>query len=149
VRVITTSITITAEPQVVWDVLVDFDRYAEWNPFIVRAEGRAVEGTSLQIDVQPPGGRVMTHHPAVVRIEPARRLEWLGRLSIPGMFAGRHEFVLEPGSGRTLLHHHEEFTGLLVPLLGSTLRRTEAGFHALNAALKKRAEEQPAPDKRN
>ena len=48
---------------------------------------------------------------------------------------------LEPLSGgRTKLTHGEDFSGLLVPLLGSTLKATVVGFGQLNEALKTRAE---------
>ncbi len=29
-----TSITIEAAPSVVWDILMDFEAYPDWNPFI-------------------------------------------------------------------------------------------------------------------
>jgi hypothetical protein len=36
--------------------------------------------------------------------------------------------------------HSETFSGLLVPLLGKTLRDTERGFLAFNEALKQKVE---------
>jgi hypothetical protein len=51
-----------------------------------------------------------------------------------------HEFLLEPVHGPTRLRHRERFTGLLVPFLTRTLRRTARGFEELNQALKQRAE---------
>ena len=48
---------------------------------------------------------------------------------------------MEPlAGGRTKLMHGEDFSGLLVPLLGGTLKATEVGFAQLNEALKTRAE---------
>lgn len=74
-------------------------------------------------------------------VEPNAKLEWRGSLAVPGLFAGRHYFVLEPaGSGACRLVHGEEFSGLLLPLMGGLLADTEKGFHAMNAALKARAE---------
>ncbi|GAA5037462.1 hypothetical protein HNP84_003135 [Thermocatellispora tengchongensis] len=139
-RTIDTSIVIEAPPQAVWDVLADFAGYAEWNPFIVRAEGEAVAGSVLSLHIRPPGGAGMTHHPTVLVAEPARHLRWLGKVAIPGLLAARHDFILEPHGQGTLVRHREVFTGLLVPFLRRTLRRTEEGFAALNAALKERAE---------
>jgi hypothetical protein len=58
------------------------------------------------------------------------------------IFDGEHHFVLEPlAANRTRLVQQERFRGLLVPLFASSLdKHTLAGFHAMNAALKTRAE---------
>jgi hypothetical protein len=144
-RTIDTSIVIETPPQRVWDVIVDFDRYAEWNPFILQAEGEAVVGSIVKLHIRPPGGKGMTHHPTILVAQSARHLQWLGKVAIPGLFAARHEFILQPITEGTLLRHRERFTGLLVPFVRRTLKRTEAGFAMLNQALKEQAETQPAP----
>lgn len=137
---IDTVITIEAEPETVWSILVDFARYEEWNPFILRGTGQAVVGQTLKVDIRPPGDKEMTHQPTVITVEPARHLAWLGKVSIPGILAARHEFVLEPAGTGTELRQKEGFSGLIVPFLKATLRRTEQGFHEMNQALKARAE---------
>ena len=60
-------------------------------------------------------------------------------MAIPGLFVGRHYFRLE-AEGACRLVHGEQFSGLLLPLMGGMLADTEKGFHAINAALKARAE---------
>ena len=83
----------------------------------------------------------MTFRPTVTALEEGRRLEWLGHLLVPGLFDGRHSFVLHPlPHGGTRLVQSESFTGLLVPLLRATLARTEDGLAAMNEALRARAE---------
>lgn len=135
-----TAITIAAPPETVWETIVAFDKYHEWNPFILNGEGEPVVGSQLKLEMQPPGEKAMTHHPIVQVAEPGRHLQWLGTVKSPRLFAARHEFVLEPDGDGTLLRHREYFSGVLVLLLKKTLRRTEEGFHALNRALKERAE---------
>ncbi len=136
---IATEIGIDAGPDAIWAVLTDFGRYAEWNPFIVRGQGVAEPGETLELDIHPPGGKPGTHRPAVLTAEPARRLIWLGKAPA-GLFTTRHEFVLGIEGAGTRLYHREAFTGLLVPFLKTTLKRTEAGFAAMNDALKQRVE---------
>ena len=83
----------------------------------------------------------MTFKPRVTVVDPGRRLEWLGTMGIPGLFDGRHSFRLESlGDDRTRLTQAEEFSGFLVPLMGTVLERTRAGFEAMNEALRVRAE---------
>ena len=137
-----TEITIDAAPEVVWDVLVDLERYADWNPFIVEAAGEAAVGERLTNRLQPPGGKAMTFRPTVTEVEPGRTFEWLGRLGLPGIFDGRHRFELRATpSGGTTVVHTERFRGVLVRAMRSSLdTKTRGGFEAMNAALKTRAE---------
>ncbi|MEO3814220.1 SRPBCC domain-containing protein [Sphaerisporangium sp. B11E5] len=139
-RVIDSSIEIAAAPEEVWAVLTDFSRYEEWNPFVIRAEGEATVGTTLTLDIRPPGGTASTHHPTVRIAEPGRHLRWLGTAGKPWLLSARHDFVLEPAGTGTRLRHSETFTGLLVLPLKRTLDQSEKGFAQLNQALKERAE---------
>ncbi len=115
----------------------------EWNPFIRSASGKLAEGARLTLRLVPPGGRAMTFGPTVLAARPGELLRWIGRLIVPGIFDGTHQFALEDLGGRTRLTQSETFRGLLVPFTGRTFTRTEAGFHALNQALKDRAERAP------
>ena len=45
---IRTEIEIAASRSRVWQVLADFSRYSEWNPFIREAKGEAKEGAKLE-----------------------------------------------------------------------------------------------------
>jgi len=141
-REIETEIVIAAPPARVWAVLTDFARYPEWNPFIPEAEGVAREGARLRVRITPPGGTAMAFRPVVQRVEPERALRWLGRLLVPGLFDGEHQFRIEPlDEGLVRFVQAERFSGLLVPLLWRSLdTKTRAGFEAMNRALKARAE---------
>ncbi len=132
---------IDAPPPVVWDVLLEFESYPEWNPFVRTIEGVPSEGEQLRVRIEPPGARGMTFKPEVVAVEENRRFVWLGRLVVPFAFDGYHEFHLEPidEGERTRLLHRETFRGALVPLLAD-LESLEAGFAAMNGAVKARAE---------
>lgn len=137
-----TEIEINAPAEIVWEVLIDLDRYAEWNPFIVKSAGTPAVGQRLTNRLQPPGGRAMTFRPTVTELDERRSFEWLGRLGLPGVFDGRHRFELTPtSSGGTTVTHSEHLTGVLVPFMRRSLdRSTAAGFAAMNNALKQRAE---------
>jgi hypothetical protein len=88
----------------VYDALVDFKSYSQWNPFIVSAAGEATVGSRLVIVVEPPGGKKMTFKPKVLVAERGKELKWLGRLLMPGLFDGEHSFKLESLPGVNSLH---------------------------------------------
>ena len=141
-----TEIDIDATPEVVWQVLTDLDRYAEWNPFITSSVGIAQVGERLVNRMEPPEGRPITFKPEVTVIEEGKVLEWVGRLGVPGLFDGRHRFELEPSGAGTRLTQSESFDGLLVRIMRSSLDdNTRAGFDAMNVAAKARAESVSAP----
>lgn len=135
-RFLQTEILIHATPQRVWDVLSDFARLGEWSPFFKSIEGKPQKGERLVVRFR----KGPTFKPRVIEADAPRVLEWLGRLLIPGLFDGRHRFELRAEGANTRLLHTERFTGLLVPLFGKALDKTEQDFAAFNAALKSRAE---------
>jgi hypothetical protein len=132
---------IDAPVQAVWAELSAVSTYPGWNPFITTFEGELVVGDRVEVRIAPPGGRPMTFRPTITEVEEGRRLEWLGRLLVPGVFDGRHSFQLEDlGQDRTRLTQAETFSGVLVALTGKTLERTREGFEAMNQAVRLRAE---------
>ena len=110
-----------------------------WGEIRLIASPRSV-GRKLAVTIRPPGGRGITLKPTVLEVEPGISLRWLGRLGVPRIFDGEHSFKLEPidGGRCTRFVHGERFRGVLVPFVGSLLRRTEAGFVAMNEALRDR-----------
>jgi hypothetical protein len=142
-RQLRAEIEIQASPERVWEVLTDFAAYSRWNPFMVQATGQAVPGNRLELRMRPPGRRATTFRPKVLEAEPPRRLRWLGRLFVPGLFDGEHRFTIEPaGPGRVRVIQHETFRGLLAPLLLAFIAEpTLEGFRQMNQALRARAEE--------
>jgi uncharacterized protein YndB with AHSA1/START domain len=73
-RTIRTSIDIDATPSEAWEVLTDFDAYAEWNPFMPEVAGDAAVGARLSVVLAPPGGRRMAFRPTVTAAEPGKLL---------------------------------------------------------------------------
>jgi hypothetical protein len=141
-RSIETAVEIGAPPAQVWQVVTAIDSYPEWNPFIRSLEGELHVGARLRVRIEPPNARGITLRPKLVAFTPNTELRWLGRLGLPRVFDGEHRFELEAldGGRRTRFVHAERFNGVLVPLLGSLLANTEAGFAAMNEALRERVE---------
>ena len=137
-----TEIEIDAAVETVWLILMDFENYANWNPFIREISGEAKKGSQLKVYIKPSGGMGMTLRPTVVKAEANKAFGWKGKLGVSGVFDGQHEFILEHNSsGKVRFIHREEFTGFLVPLIWPMLEtNTRRGFEEMNAALKNLAE---------
>ena len=132
---------IAAPATMVWAELSAGSAYPTWNPFITKFEGELLIGSRVEVRIAPPGGRPMTFRPTITVVEEGTRLEWLGKVLMPGVFDGRHSFRLEAiGPDRTRLTQAEEFSGFLVPLTGKTLAKTRRGFEEMNEALRLRVE---------
>ncbi len=139
-RTIHHSIDIEGAPDDIWRVLTDTGSYAEWNPFITQLSGDLAVGSKVTVTIRP-GTSTMTFRPTILTVEAGRSLRWQGRLGVPGIFDGRHEFRLEAlPAGGTRFTQRETFSGILVPLLGKVLGDTDAGFRAMNQALLERVQ---------
>ena len=138
-----TEIEIQASDQRVWQLLTDFANFPQWNPFIRQAKGEVKVGARLEIHLQPSGASGMNFKPIVLMVKPNRKLRWLGRLLMPGLFDGEHTFTIETlEAKRVRFTQREVFTGLLVPLFARSLNiDTRRGFEEMNQALKSRAEQ--------
>lgn len=134
---LSTSITIHASPKDVWNVLLDFEAYPEWNPFINAIKGKVLKGEKILVEING-----MKFKPEILSCKAENELIWLGNFFFKGLFDGLHFFVLiENPDGSTTLNHGEQFTGILVGLMKRKLE-TEIlnGFQLMNQKLKERVE---------
>lgn len=140
-RELRTEIDIDARPEKVWEILMDFAKYPDWNPFIKSISGNAAVDSKLKVRLEPDGGMPMSLEPKVVAVNPNKKFAWRGKLLMSGIFDGQHEFILEPlTDGKTRFVHREEFSGVLVPILWPMLEtKTTRAFTQMNEALKERA----------
>jgi len=135
------QIDITASAETVWNVLMDFEQYPGWNPFIKSIQGEQKVGSQITVFLQPPGDKGMTFKPKVTVVNPKKEFRWLGKLWGGFFFDGEHYFLLQDmGNGSTRFVHGEKFTGILVGIMSSMLKNTRNGFEAMNKALKEKSE---------
>lgn len=134
---IETQISINASADKVWQVLTDFENYADWNPFIKSITGEKAVGQKLQTQILPPNRKLMKFSPVVLKFEANEELRWLGSGPMKGLFDGEHYFKISTQDDATVLFEHGEiFSGLLVGLMPKLLVDTQTGFEQMNAALK-------------
>lgn len=141
---VATEIVINAPPERVWKTLTNFKEFPRWNPFIVSLEPQKefAPGNPFKATMKLPGKKPNTLTPKFLKTIPNEELRWKGSIPIPGLFYGEHYFVLEPlASGQqTKMVHGENFSGLLVPLLGGMLTQVKGCFEDMNNTLKQEVE---------
>src|SRR5688572_7113737 len=107
-----TEIIINATAEKVWGVLTDFEKFPEWNPFILSIEGKKEAGARLRV-VLNNGKGTSVFKPKVLVLEKEKAFEWMGSLPL-GIFSGHHQFRIERLSNNQVKFiHREEFSGLL------------------------------------
>ena len=138
-RTSSTETVIEAPREEVWFLLMDFDSYPEWNPYMPVVEGHPALGRTLDVRLEPPGGDAREIEASVVVYKPPRKLRWQSRLLAPGLRDLEYEVIVAPlGPNRTQVVQRARYEGLLVMFADSG--PTTAGLESMASALKRRAE---------
>lgn len=129
---------IAAAPQKIWDILVDTASYPEWDPGMVRIEGRLALGEKVKFYTKFSPDQAFPVK--VTAFEPGKKMVLTGGMPL-GLFKSQRTHTLTPGEdGQTTFHTEEIFSGLLLPIFGRSLPDLTASFEAFAAGLKERAE---------
>jgi hypothetical protein len=139
---LSTSIQISASPEEVWNQLVEFESYPEWNSFIKTINGIPEIGEKIEVTIQAPGKSPMNFTPKVLVFEKNKLFVWKGKVLIPGLFDGEHRFeIKDNGDGTTTFIQSEKFSGILIPFFKEMIHvNSKQGFENMNAELRTRVE---------
>lgn len=130
--------TINASPEKVWAILTDATTIHEWDPGMVRVEGKIAAGERIKPFTTLSSERAFTVK--VTDFQPNRRMVWAGGLPL-GLFKSARTFLLESdGKGGTKFTTSEDFTGVLLPIFGRTIPDLNPMFADFAKGLKQRAE---------
>ena len=117
------ELDIHAAPDVVWEILTDFQGWPEWNPDVksMSAPGAVAAGSEFRWRAGP--GTITS---TILRVEPPRLIGWTGKtLAIDAI----HFWWLEPRDAGTFIRTAESYDGLVARLFRRWLQ------HALDGAL--------------
>ncbi|MDD3246469.1 MAG: SRPBCC domain-containing protein [Methanosarcina sp.] len=142
---ISTEIEIFASVDRIWQILMDFAAYPNWNPYIKEISGEAKVGSKIKVHMKPEWEKKgVIIHPRIIRLEPGKELTWKGSFFFPGLLDGEHSLILEEISGRKVRFIQKEiFNGIAIPIISTSWsieKGTVRSFGDMNNALKKRAE---------
>jgi uncharacterized protein YndB with AHSA1/START domain len=137
------TVEIDAPAMVVWSVLVDYERYPEWNPFTVRVDTTLEIGTQIDLHLPDPSkpGETFLNREWVRAVDAPSYLRYDTGEEIPGMHAVREQFVTDLGDGRSSYRTTDLFSGEFATYVFEQQGAwVKAGFDSVCAALKIRAE---------
>ena len=133
----TIRVTIQAGPERVWELLTDAAGFPRWNSTVTSIEGEITEGRRLKLRVPAAPGRVFK--PRVSHVEPLRSMIWSDGMA--PMFKGIRTFTLDKGrDGATEFTMKEEFFGLMLPMIKSSLPDFAPVFEQYAEDLRRAAE---------
>jgi hypothetical protein len=135
------EVEIQATPTRVWEVLTDFDKYAEWNPLLTHVEGELNVGEKVNLTAKSATSE-MNLLCTVNTVEPNHQFSWKFHVGLPVLFRGEHIFKIEPiNEHKVRFIDREIFHGLLVPLQAKNLEtNAKPAMIAMGKALKARVE---------
>jgi hypothetical protein len=136
------EIEISAEADLIWNVLTAFERWPTWNPDIesISMHGDVAVGSMFRWKA----GRTKITS-TIQEVEPPRQIAWTGRtLGIRAI----HVWWLEPSDGVTLVLTEEAYEGLVArlfrrPLQKALDRALDRGLRHLKAEVERRTARQP------
>ena len=108
------TVAIAAPAEQVWDVLVDFGRYREWNPFCVEAEGVLALGEPLKMKLKSytAPNEYFDNVEFICEIDPPRLVSWsapwVDQWPYP---ARRDQFIISTGPNSCEYYSTDAFLG--------------------------------------
>jgi hypothetical protein len=142
--VIVHELEIEASSDTVWQVITNFSRYAQWNPFIVGCNCELQVGNTIEMKVSMiEGWKPLTQTEYISEVNPGKRFSYVSPKRPTFLLRSCRSHTLTAlNSGNTLYQSHFELQGWLKPLIklfvGKSLQR---GFDGMSEAIGRRSEQ--------
>lgn len=120
---ITREIVINAPKDKVWEVVSDINGWEKITSAVNAASGEATVGSTLSVTMrgEKAGEDGPSFEPVVKDVESESHLRWEAKMGASIIFHNEKLLSLEEVDGRTRLTHIEYFSGMVVPLMLSSL----------------------------
>ena len=128
----------------IWSTIMDVERWPQWNPLYVKAEGKIAFDSRLTLEVQLPGDKPRIIRPVVTDWTPNEQIIW--QLSSYGGLLRSTRYIecekLTDDGDKIIFSNGEIFEGAMVSLIDRKLQaRIRAGFKLFGDAVQAKAEE--------
>lgn len=140
-QIIESRIEIHAPKKLVWDVLIDFEQYHQWNPFTpkVVCDFKIGNPVELHVDMKQ-NGKTSIQKEELLWIKNEESIAW-GITSYFPVRTERAQILQSLGSEKTSYYTYDKFWGILVPLVMWGYRTDiQKGFDAVGEGLKSHCE---------
>jgi uncharacterized protein YndB with AHSA1/START domain len=137
------TVEITAPAAFVWDVLTDFARYPQWNPYTVAVSTSLEIGTPIDLTLPNPDGSdgTFVNREWVRVVDPPHHLRYDTAEEMPGIFAVRDQWITSLDVDRCAYHTTDTISGKYADkVMEMTGAWVKAGFDSVANALKARVE---------
>jgi hypothetical protein len=137
-------VEIAAPAAFVWDVLVDYPNYPQWNPYTVSVATTLEIGDPIDLTLPAVDGSDSTfvNREYVRIVDRPHHLRYDTAEEMPGIFAVRDQWITELGPDRCAYHTTDTITGKYADkVMEMTGDWIKAGFDSVAHALKARAEQ--------
>lgn len=137
-------VEIDAPAAFVWDVLVDYPSYPEWNPYTVAGVTTLEIGAAIDLTLPPYDGsdELFVTREFIRVVDPPRHLRYDSGDQIPGVLGVRDQWITELAPDRCSYYTTDTLSGehadLAMEVAGDWMKR---GFDSVAHALKVRAEQ--------
>lgn len=133
---VSTEIVIDVPTDEVWAVLMDVERYSEWNPVLSPISGQLSHGSTMTYEWRQASGEVMTVQSTVKGFEAQKRLHQQG--GIPLVLTFDHQYHLTSEGASTRVVQSELYRGIGVWFWDASAM--EPAYQKVNEQLKLRLE---------
>jgi hypothetical protein len=140
--IIDATLEIDASAERVWQVITDFPRYGEWNPFLAACSSTLKPGDPIDLQVRLSDSEPRAQREWILSHTPGREFSYgMKPAPLGALRSRRSHTVTSLGPDRCRYDSHFELAGWLQPLVrGLFGARLEQGFAGMTAGIKSRAE---------
>lgn len=143
-REVRTEIDINAPKAKVWDILINFDKWAEWNPIVNKAGGSAAMGEALTMTMAgEDGSDAQSYSPVITQFNAPNSFRWNAKMGAAFLFSNDKIVELTETDSGTHLVHSETFSGLMATMMWGKMKEgVPPMLNSMNGALKALAEKE-------
>jgi hypothetical protein len=139
------EIEINASPKQVWETIIDFEGYKNWNSQLFFLGGTIQPKAKLHFKLSVSGTAPYEFKPIITKWVEQKQFAWLAKTGLPRIFDGEHFFEIHDlENGKTLLTNREEYRGILSQLFKQLpmMKTAPEGFKKMNLELRNYIEQQ-------